>query len=112
MKVEPDTWLASVFGHDAFRVSAAGTDTSAVEAHVRGREGRKGFYYAKVPADGLAVVRALTAVGFHVVDVNMTFEREPGGDVRAPASTVREARAGDRDRLLEIAESCFVYSRF
>lgn len=111
MKVEADPWMAKVFGHDVFRVAPEGTDTTALRHHLRAREGRTAFYCAKVATDRIDQVQALAALGFGVVDVNVTFEREPG-DGCGPTTPVRDAVQSDREPLLRIAESCFVYSRF
>ena len=114
MRIDPDPWLAVVFGHEAFRVSLPGdgADTAALEAHARGRGGRA-FYYAKVPAARVAQLQALTAAGLRVVDVNVTLERgRCAGPCAEGAAPVRDARPADRDALLGLASSCFVYSRF
>lgn len=115
-RVEPDPWMAGVFGHDVYRVTPGHSmaDMSVVREHVRARPGGPAFYYAKVPTTRVDQVRSLGAVGFSIVDVAVTFERAPGGRVPESATSllVRPAHAEDRDEVLRIAESCFVYSRF
>lgn len=72
-----------------------------------------GFYYAKVPVDDVVRVRELTARGFMVVDVNIGLALDPAAVryVDAPVEVV-PAGGGDAEALLEIAETCFRYSRF
>jgi GNAT superfamily N-acetyltransferase len=112
MKIDADPWMTTVFGYDVYRVAPEGTDTSAVRQHLRAREGRQAFYYAKLPTARVDQVRALASLGFGVVDVNVTFERPPGDDVEQPTVAVRSAAPTDREALLAIAETSFVYSRF
>jgi dTDP-4-amino-4,6-dideoxy-D-galactose acyltransferase len=112
MKIDADSWMTTVFGYDVFRVAPEGIDTAVVRQHQRAREGRRAFYYAKVPTARVDQVQALASLGFGVVDVNVTFERLPGDDVDQPTVVVRDATPKDRDALLDIAENCFVYSRF
>lgn len=112
MRVEPDVWMGAVFGHDVFRVALEEFDASALQRHLAACE-QRGFYYAKIPTTRVDQVQALVALGFHVVDVNVTFEREAGDlSSSSAALPIREARPEDREALLAIAEQCFVYSRF
>lgn len=70
-----------------------------------------GFYYAKVEVADAVRVRRLCGLGFAPVDVNVTLSRR--GDAAAPSDIdVRPVAAGEHDALLEIAGSCFRYSRF
>jgi ribosomal protein S18 acetylase RimI-like enzyme len=114
MKVEADTWLAEIFRQEVFRVSPGptGDDVAAVQAHLQRREGRDAVYYTKLPTARVDQVKALTKLGFSIVDVNLTFERDAAVPAEPPSVPIREARPADHPRLLEIAESCFVYSRF
>src|SRR5205814_1860583 len=76
------------------------------------------FYYAKVDTKQIEIVRQLGSAGLYVVDVNVTFSI----DVKAPSSgsvpgetaalSIREAEDVDHDAVLEIAGTCFRYSRF
>ena len=70
-----------------------------------------GFYQAKVDCSAVARVGALEDAGMRVVDVNVTLRR-PAGPPDTPAGGVRDARDGDRDAVLEIAERDFAVSRF
>jgi dTDP-4-amino-4,6-dideoxy-D-galactose acyltransferase len=118
MRLEADLWLAGVLGRDVYRVcwpAAGAMDLHAWRVAVAGCGARPAFFYAKVPTCQVENVRALCREGFIVVDVNVTFERHPGaetGPSRAEAIRVRDARPEDYDAVLEIAGSCFLYSRF
>ena len=76
------------------------------------------FYYAKVDVERVDVVRQLGSAGFYVVDVNVTFGMEPSEESsarRMPSRdgwTVDGARPEHHDQILDIAASCFRYSRF
>lgn len=109
MRIEPDLWLQGLFGHGVFRVTPS--DQVAAEPLYRAAGGQQAFFYAKVPVTEVRRVGILTELGFKVVDVNVTFERQPGGGAPA-AAPVRPAEPGDREQVLAIAASCFVYSRF
>ena len=121
MKIEPDGWLAGVFGHPVFKVSLSDQEGSegispvSEETLCISSQGQPAFYYAKIPTTQVRRVRTLTAAGFSVVDVNVTFEREP---VRCPDWTaggniiVRDILPSEHECVLDIAASCFVYSRF
>jgi ribosomal protein S18 acetylase RimI-like enzyme len=97
-----DDWLSDVLGFDAYSV----TPVSARAAHVPGRA----LFTCRVPADDIATVGALTDDGFHVVDVNVTLERA-GGDGLGDDS-VAPATPAQHEALLDVAGSCFRYSRF
>jgi GNAT superfamily N-acetyltransferase len=115
---EPDDWLAGVFGYPVFRlcVPEQGTNGAAESVPLaRLGEEREAFYYAKVAASHVAGVQALTAAGFHPVDMNLTLEQEATGARQGGLLEelgVRAVRDEDGTHLLDIAGSCFVYSRF
>lgn len=100
MSLREDPWLAGVLGRPVYAVDD-GTGGDA-----------PGFYYAKVPVDDVARVRALAPHGFGVVDVNVTLARGGTMRTRPAAASVEPARPEHHDALLEIAGSCFRYSRF
>ena len=103
MAVEQDAWLAEVLG---FPVFVVGDD-----ADLGGAEGRA-LWYAKLDVSRTAEVARLEGQGFRVVDVNVTLQH---GGARAPAAAgieVGPAAPGEHERLVEIAASCFRYSRF
>lgn len=97
-----DAWLAAALGRPAY-VVADGTPEDLPA----------GFVYAKVPVEDVDRARTLQTVGFYLVDTNVMLERAP-----APASRMESpvrvdvARPEQAGELLEIAGSCFRYSRF
>ena len=118
--IEGDRWLGSVLGCPAFRVSMApdGSGQSILlspQDLCESAQSGNAFFYAKVPTTRLDQARLLNAAGFVIADVNVTFEREPAmlpaETVNQPA-TIREAAPGDFQAALDIAATCFVYSRF
>jgi len=81
-------------------------------------EGRA-FYYTKVPTDRVDLAQALSSAGFNVVDVNVTFiRRTTDGRPRTAVGgqelsvVVQDILPAHYDTILNIAASCFVYSRF
>jgi len=116
--VEPDTWLAAIFGCPVLKVSFPAVTTEATIPLLEGaifREVKPAFYYAKLSTRRVAEVSALTRLGFSVVDVNVTLERSPSTSclgLQQRSVPVRDSLPQERPAILEIAESCFVYSRF
>jgi dTDP-4-amino-4,6-dideoxy-D-galactose acyltransferase len=97
----PDAWLAEVMRRPVFRVEGSGAADF---------EASPGFYFAKVPTDRVADVRALERRGFSVVDTNVTFEHQR--DVACAHDIVGDLEPADADAVLAIAGSAFRYSRF
>ena len=118
LRIEPDRWLASIFGYEVFKVSlrAQGEDEMRdLSAASLFADDRPAFYYAKVPANRVSQVRDLTRLGFNVIDVNVTFERKPArltNLLTRPSIMVRDILPDEHEDVLGIAASCFVYSRF
>jgi len=115
MRLEPDPWLTSIFSDDVFRVIDIehGPSISADDL-TRASDNHQIFYYVRVPVARLDLVHALNKSGFKVVDVNVTFEcipKETETDLFSPI-IIRVARPEDRDTTLDIAGTCFTYSRF
>jgi ribosomal protein S18 acetylase RimI-like enzyme len=102
--VREDAWLANVLERPVFVVD----DVDSVPPDLA-----PGFYYAKVPVDQVERVGKLSAAGFTVVGVQVTLARTLA-DARSPTSTVvvEHARPEHAEALLNIAASCFRYSRF
>jgi ribosomal protein S18 acetylase RimI-like enzyme len=103
--VHPDAWLSEVMARPVFRVDGSGA-TDELEAHRR-----RGFYFAKVPTDRVGDVRALTRIGYAVVDTAVTFELVNDLPIETSVE-VRECMPADADGVLAIAGSAFRYSRF
>lgn len=111
MRIVEDGWLGQIMGCSAFRVDVVeGGNAQAVADHAR--EQKNAFYFSKVPTERIADVKALTRVGFDVVDVNVTFEMAPPTDTRRLRVDVGECTPAAVDAVLDIAGSCFRYSRF
>jgi GNAT superfamily N-acetyltransferase len=101
--IRADEWLGAILGCPAFAVDGA-ADAVGLES---------AFLYAKVAADGPEDVAALEDVGFRVVDANVTLVRDTEEQATVDvAIDVSPLRAGETDAVLDIAESCFRYSRF
>lgn len=115
--VDADAWLASIFRRPVFKVSfPAATEIAApLTSESVFQPAKPAFYYAKVPTRRVTQVSALTRLGFSVVDVNVTLERPASAslpEVQQRTVTVRDGLSEQREAILAIAESCFVYSRF
>ena len=106
--VHADPWLAEVMARPVFRLDGGGA-AEAVASHLATQP--RAFYFAKLATDQIDDVRALSRLGFAVVDTNVTFEL-----VREPATLdgfdVGELAAGEAEAVLDIAGSAFRYSRF
>ncbi len=100
--VSADAWLTGLFGRPVSRVEP-GADVSFLPS--------PGFAYAKVPVGDVAEVSRLEIAGFRAVDVNMILARG-GGDVPAPSAPIVRVDAAMAPAVLDIAGSCFRYSRF
>jgi len=110
--IDADAWLAEVMGRPVYRVALVATDSEPTAANGSAELAGPGFYYAKVPARDLAAVHRLAGYGFNVVDVNVVLERVPATVESSTGVTIRDCRDDDREAVLDIAQSCFVYSRF
>jgi ribosomal protein S18 acetylase RimI-like enzyme len=118
MRVEEDPWLAGVYGRPAFRI-VLGTDRAPGSDECRRAiaeraVGRPAFVYAKIRTDRIDQLTSLTGAGLSVIDCTMTLERQPPsrGASAAPGAGIRLATPDDHAATLDIAERCFVYSRF
>jgi ribosomal protein S18 acetylase RimI-like enzyme len=100
MAVRADRWLAGVLGAPVHVVEPGGEPPQG-----------PGLAYAKVPAADTAEVDRLAALGFRVVDVNVTLERRGPAERAQPASVVVAAER-HAAALLDVAERSFRLSRF
>jgi ribosomal protein S18 acetylase RimI-like enzyme len=115
MNVEPDSWLKSIFGHDVFRISEFGSE-SLQRDHLFSAIPKEGesFCYAKVPVGQSDVLHGFLDIGFKLVDVNITLDRE-SDDAHDPFLNnfnIREACENDNLAVQNIAGICFTKSRF
>lgn len=106
--IQQDSWMSKVMGKPVYRVNA---DVGLAE-HVMTQS--QAFYYGKFDVKSAAAVAQLTQTGMMVVDVNVVFELEKASTLLQgePAILVREALPSDVDRVFQIAETAFRYSRF
>ena len=120
MRVDPDPWLGTILGYQTFRVTAFDSSQGTVpedrnfkEVFRTSVQGRA-FYYTKVPTLNVAHVEGFTRAGFAVVEVNVTFSRQPEPVEHRPNPDVivKDVEPREHEVVLKIAESSFVYSRF
>lgn len=123
MEFREDRWLAAIFGHAVFRIdlppvqSALARDVADVRDVIghHAADHAPAMYYAKVDTGCVALVRQLSSAGLYVVDVNVTFGVDTKTVVRrvAPAAVqIGAPTAASELDVLNIAASCFQYSRF
>ena len=124
MDVREDPWLSKIIGHGVFKVlpiespyAESNKDASDLLDTVRRHAAQQAaaMYYARVDTAQVNVVRSLCAAGFYVVDVTVTFSLEVSAHSRdhVPARvTVCPVGPEHHQGVLDIASSCFQYSRF
>jgi ribosomal protein S18 acetylase RimI-like enzyme len=116
MRLQDDPWLAQILGRAAFTVRLDGDEDvsrlpALVDAHAAGRPAA--FYSARVPAHDVMTLRWLAASGFEVVDLNVTLVlKSPVMPALTSRVVVAEVRPEQHEAVLDIAGSCFRYSRF
>lgn len=108
---QSDRWLSEVMERPVWRVLPDKPDIDLLS--VAGR--RTAFFYTRVPTSRVAHVGQLMQAGFRVVDVNITLERAPAH--ASSKHNFRDIQVVDykpeyETAVLQIAGSCFVYSRF
>ena len=119
--IDSDRWLSDVLERQVFVVRIDPDDDRAaaarsVKGHAAGRAA--GLYVARLPATDVAGAGQLTSSGFRVVETRLGFSRpiewplEGDGDEVASGVSVTAFDASWRDEVLDIAGSCFRYSRF
>lgn len=110
--VVQDSWLSDVLGRDVFRVGATSDAAASVREHMRGRTG---FYFGKIDATSIGVLKDLLGVGFFVADVNVAFGAAPRdldpGPI-SPSISTGLLPDGKTEEVLRIAYESFRYSRF
>jgi GNAT superfamily N-acetyltransferase len=107
----PDAWLSRTLGMPAFALRLP-LPTASVLAAELSRLPDAAFCFAKVPSADAASAAALEGAGFRLVDTSVTLERAADPAPAAPRVEVRLAAPHDRDAVLDIAGSCFRFSRF
>lgn len=97
-----DEWLSRALGLPVYAVTRA---SAAAETD--------GLAWLRVPVDEVASVHELVEFGYRVVDTSITLARRgPIAGAHGDAATVAPATPQQHDALVEIAGSCFRYSRF
>lgn len=112
MKFVSDAWLSEVFGYDVFKLNLESNETLDSKNIFPKELPKRAFYYVKVPVTAVSQVGGLTNAGFRVIDVNVTFEREPENIATNENIIVRDVKPEDENDVLNIAETSFIYSRF
>ena len=112
-----DLWLSEIFGHEVVRLVIndweRGKDLDFSHAISRYLEKRPIFIYTKIPVNAVACIQGLETVGFHLVDTNITFEKQILIKGRLSSlNAIRFARLEDKDEVGRIALHNFVFSRF
>jgi ribosomal protein S18 acetylase RimI-like enzyme len=105
----PDAWLSRTLGTPSF---ALRLPMSAALGATLASLPDPAFCFAKVPAADSAAAAHLEGAGFRVVCDQLTFERSAEPRTEAPRLAVRRATPRDRDAVLDIAGTCFRFSRF
>jgi ribosomal protein S18 acetylase RimI-like enzyme len=110
-EIVEDDWLSGVFPHPVFAIGERVPGAVVLE-HAGARAGAA-MYYARVQSGDLERLLELVSAGLYVVDVNVTLARfGPAPQAESPAAGVDEFEEADTDALLDIAGTCFRYSRF
>lgn len=125
MKIIKDSWLASIFAYPVFKVdilSQSPEDNNPAEslAHLSRHiaEQPQALYYAKISTGEVDYVQKLSAIGFYVVDVNVTFgmnaksSSSPSKPAEPLPCYISEASVDNYQEILDIAASSFILSRF
>jgi ribosomal protein S18 acetylase RimI-like enzyme len=106
-----DDWLARTLGRPAFGLRLPLPPAARLGAALARLPG-EAFCFAKVPDGDSASAAALEGLGFRQVDTQVTLERGANPAPTAPRVEVRRAEGRDRAAVLDIAGSCFRFSRF
>ena len=109
----PDAWLARTLAIPTFSLRPPPSpDPRALSSQMeKAASSGDAFFFAKVPVADISAVSRLAAAGFGVVDTQLGFEHAV--QVPGPAGIeVGPAAPAERGDVLDIAGSCFRYSRF
>ena len=121
MRIQEDNWLANIFGYSVYRIIADSVEDSRQAEDIvsqvseNTRTQTSAFYYSKVSTDQVDLVRRLCSVGLYIVDVSINL-RVITDKVQSPSSfsgvSVAEIHPKQHQAVLDIASTCFRYSRF
>lgn len=116
MLIADDSWLSGVMQRPAFRVDLPEIDEAApatLAAHAaRCVGGPRPFFFAKIETERVDKVQLLGRAGFAVVDVNVTFDLAAPREDRPLRVDVGECTSAAEAAVLDIAGSCFRFTRF
>ncbi len=124
IKLCEDPWLSVIMGCGVFQVLSiespiAGSEKAAsdIVGQVQGHAAQQAaaLYYARDDTAQVDLVRQYCVAGFYVVDVTVTFCMEAPVQVSHPAPskvTICPVGPEHQQGVLDIASSCFQYSRF
>jgi ribosomal protein S18 acetylase RimI-like enzyme len=101
--VREDAWLSGVLGRPSFAVDA-GDDLPPTPGPA--------FFYGKTGVDDVDGAARLVQRGFLLVDTNVTLARDVEAPIPAAPKHVVEAAADHYGAILNVAATCFRYSRF
>ena len=102
--LRPDVWLSEVLGFSVYVSDGSGGVP---------RDDNRSLTYARVDVANTEAVARMTAQGFAVVDVNVTFAHRRSGETRRTKPIlVEQARPEHGEVLADIAGRCFRFSRF
>lgn len=116
MPIKPDAWLSALMARDVYRIDV-GDEGAEIADVVRAHSSlrARAHYFSKIDADRVDLVLALASTGAFVVDVNVTFTLSRPSLV--PPASIEGVEVGpfapaDHDAVLDVAGSCFRYTRF
>jgi len=113
MVIKQDVWLSEIFEYPVFAIFInQALDVDQINAYVKCQ--KKAFYFCKIPTAEVATVRNLMSLGFYVVDTALSFQKSEYNTVAVENSQISiiDSSMVEAEKILEIAESCFKYSRF
>ena len=116
MNIASDDWLAEIIGGNVYRLDLDNQELITVTQIVDHMcLSSPAMYFTKIPTYQVETTRKLNALGFEVVDVNVTFKRKPTPTENLVSDSIQlivDGSSDHRGSILEIAETAFVYSRF
>ena len=118
MNITTDDWLSGIIGKNVYRINLSqcvedSKDLDPLLNHIEHYS--PAMYFTKVPTDQIAYIHKMSKLGFGIVDVNVTFKRNPAPveyTGRTSIDLVMNASDQYKNSILKIAETSFVYSRF
>ncbi len=121
MRIEEDVWLSDIIRKKVFKLTFDSLSSSTkrnwqttIAQHES--EHSHAMYYTKISTEQVSLLYQLSKLGFYPVDVNVTFELECDRVTNlSPLKTkytIKEIASGEEQQVVNIARTCFRYSRF